>query len=44
MLVQGHGSLNEIYDIVKEKAAKLNWDSVDLLIIGGDFQVCRISH
>ncbi|KAJ5366287.1 hypothetical protein N7541_000228 [Penicillium brevicompactum] len=40
----GHGSLNEIYDIVKLKAARLNWESVDLLIIGGDFQALRNSN
>lgn len=37
--IQGHGSLNAIYDEVKKKATLRGWDHVDLVIIGGDFQV-----
>ncbi|CAG8086451.1 unnamed protein product [Penicillium salamii] len=42
--IQGHGSLNVIYDAVKVKADQLNWTSVDVLIIGGDFQALRNSN
>jgi lariat debranching enzyme len=44
LFIQGHGSLHDIYDTVKVKAEKKNWDSVDLVIIGGDFQASIISH
>lgn len=36
---QGHGTLHAIYASV-EKSCEINgWSGVDLLIIGGDFQV-----
>ncbi|KAJ6183902.1 hypothetical protein N7519_005203 [Penicillium mononematosum] len=38
----GHGSLNDIYETVDRKAAEKGWDSVDLVIIGGDFQFKQI--
>ncbi|KAG0153658.1 hypothetical protein PDIDSM_2312 [Penicillium digitatum] len=37
----GHGSLNDIYETVDRKATEKGWDSVDLVIIGGDFQALR---
>lgn len=37
----GHGSLNDIYGTVDRKATEKGWDSVDLVIIGGDFQALR---
>ncbi|CAG8903444.1 unnamed protein product [Penicillium egyptiacum] len=37
----GHGSLNDIYETVDRKAAEKSWESVDLVIIGGDFQALR---
>jgi hypothetical protein len=36
---KGHGTLNDIYAAVEESAKLKGWDSVDLVIIGGDFQV-----
>lgn len=36
---QGHGCLHSIYASVERAAALKGWDGVDLLIIGGDFQV-----
>lgn len=40
--LQGHGKLNSIYASI-EKTCEINkWDGVDLLIIGGDFQVSRL--
>lgn len=36
---QGHGTLNAIYASVAESCKQRGWDGVDLLIIGGDFQV-----
>ena len=40
-ITQGHGTLNAIYASIR-KACELNgWDGVDVLIIGGDFQVYR---
>lgn len=41
--IQGHGSLNDIYETVDRKATEKGWDSVDLVIIGGDFQVSTLS-
>lgn len=38
--MQGHGTLNAIYAAVEKSCQERNWDGVDLLIIGGDFQVC----
>lgn len=37
--LQGHGTLNAIYSSVDEACHVQGWDGVDLLIIGGDFQV-----
>ncbi|EEA28790.1 lariat debranching enzyme [Talaromyces marneffei ATCC 18224] len=37
----GHGKLHDIYAKVTESAKSKNWDSVDLVIIGGDFQSVR---
>ncbi|KAN0119729.1 DBR1 domain containing protein [Hyaloscypha variabilis] len=36
----GHGTLHAIYASVKKACETRGWDSVDLLIIGGDFQAC----
>ena len=36
---QGHGTLHAIYASVEEGCKAKGWDTVDLLIIGGDFQV-----
>ena len=36
--------LNTIYASVADACTKAGWDSVDLLIIGGDFQVCNGSY
>lgn len=36
---QGHGTLNAIYASVAESCKHRGWDGVDVLIIGGDFQV-----
>jgi hypothetical protein len=38
-MTQGHGALNEIYHNLSVEMAKRSWDSVDCVIIGGDFQV-----
>ncbi|KAG0645764.1 Lariat debranching enzyme [Hyphodiscus hymeniophilus] len=38
----GHGTLDAIYASVTTAAQARGWDGVDLLIIGGDFQVCLI--
>lgn len=35
----GHGVLNSIYASIEHAAHLKGWDSVDLVIIGGDFQV-----
>lgn len=37
--IQAHGSLNTIYGDVAKECALRGWDSVDAVIIGGDFQV-----
>ncbi|KAH8885290.1 hypothetical protein GQ53DRAFT_696175 [Thozetella sp. PMI_491] len=37
----GHGKLQDIYASVERLCKERNWDSVDLLIIGGDFQAVR---
>ncbi|KAL1840914.1 hypothetical protein VTJ49DRAFT_7612 [Mycothermus thermophilus] len=37
----GHGTLNAIYAAVKRACDERQWDGVDLLIIGGDFQAVR---
>jgi hypothetical protein len=36
----GHGVLHEIYASVAKACELKGWPDVDLLIIGGDFQVC----
>jgi hypothetical protein len=36
---QGHGTLHSIYASVEESCRVKGWDGVDVLIIGGDFQV-----
>ena len=41
--LQGHGTLDAIYASVAKSCKVRGWDGVDLLIIGGDFQVCRCS-
>jgi len=35
----GHGTLHAIYASVERSCAVKGWPGVDLLIIGGDFQV-----
>ncbi|KAK3304091.1 lariat debranching enzyme, C-terminal domain-containing protein [Chaetomium strumarium] len=37
----GHGTLNAIYAAVDRSCKERQWDGVDLLIIGGDFQAVR---
>ncbi|KAK0670900.1 lariat debranching enzyme, C-terminal domain-containing protein [Cercophora samala] len=37
----GHGTLNAIYSSVTTSCKERNWDGVDVLIIGGDFQAVR---
>ncbi|CAM1504190.1 Fc.00g017810.m01.CDS01 [Cosmosporella sp. VM-42] len=37
----GHGTLNAIYASVAESCKQRDWDGVDALIIGGDFQSVR---
>lgn len=37
----GHGTLDAIYASVKKACEVRDWDGVDLLIIGGDFQAVR---
>ncbi|KAK3320792.1 lariat debranching enzyme domain-containing protein [Cercophora scortea] len=37
----GHGTLNAIYAAVERSCKERNWDGVDVLIIGGDFQAVR---
>jgi lariat debranching enzyme len=38
-LLQGHGTLHAIYSSIEQACRVKGWDGVDLLIIGGDFQV-----
>lgn len=38
----GHGTLKAIYASVTTACQAKGWDGVDLLIIGGDFQVCMV--
>ncbi len=38
-LLQGHGTLHAIYASIKKSCEVNGWEGVDLLIIGGDFQV-----
>ncbi|KAK4236711.1 lariat debranching enzyme, C-terminal domain-containing protein [Achaetomium macrosporum] len=37
----GHGTLNAIYAAVDRSCKERQWDGVDLLLIGGDFQAVR---
>ncbi|KAJ5714695.1 Lariat debranching enzyme [Penicillium malachiteum] len=37
----GHGALNEIYERIEVEKGKKHWDSVDCVIVGGDFQTLR---
>lgn len=37
--LQGHGTLDAIYASVAASCKVRKWDGVDLLIIGGDFEV-----
>lgn len=39
VIEQGHGTLDAIYMAVQRACEVRGWDGVDLLIIGGDFQV-----
>ena len=36
---QGHGTLHAIYASIKKSCEINRWPGIDLLIIGGDFQV-----
>jgi hypothetical protein len=36
---QGHGTLHAIYASVEESCKAKGWDTIDVLIIAGDFQV-----
>jgi len=38
----GHGTLKAIYASVEKSCEAKGWPSVDLVIIGGDFQVGRL--
>jgi lariat debranching enzyme len=38
----GHGVLNSIYASVTKAAQLKDWPGVDLVIIGGDFQVLQL--
>jgi lariat debranching enzyme len=38
---KGHGTLHAIYASIEESCRIKGWDGIDLLIIGGDFQVRR---
>lgn len=40
--VKGHGTLNAIYAATEKACEARSWDGVDVLIIGGDFQVGTI--
>jgi len=37
----GHGTLDSIYASIQQACRVKGWDGVDVLIIGGDFQVCQ---
>lgn len=37
--VQGHGTLHAIYASIRKSCEVNQWKGIDLLIIGGDFQV-----
>lgn len=41
---QVHGSLNQIYEDVRTMCNERGWDSVDAVIMGGDFQVRLVSY
>jgi len=40
----GHGTLKAIYASVEKSCEAKGWPSVDLVIIGGDFQVGQLSE
>jgi lariat debranching enzyme len=40
---QGHGTLNAIYAATEKACEARDWVGVDVLIIGGDFQVWAAS-
>jgi len=40
----GHGTLKAIYASVEKSCEAKGWPSVDLVIIGGDFQVGRLPN
>lgn len=40
----GHGTLNAIYRSIEKACQTKGWDGVDVLIIGGDFQVNFAKH
>lgn len=42
ILKQGHGQLHHIYEMVEAQMKLRNWDTVDCVIVGGDFQVCSL--
>ncbi|KAJ5159525.1 Lariat debranching enzyme [Penicillium canariense] len=37
----GHGGLDEIYQSLKTQAEAKGWETIDLVVIGGDFQALR---
>ena len=37
--IQVHGCLNQIYEDVRKLCDEHGWDTVDAVIMGGDFQV-----
>jgi hypothetical protein len=37
--LQAHGGFDEIYDHLKAQTQAKGWETIDLVIIGGDFQV-----
>ena len=41
---QGHGTLHTIYASIERACAVKDWPGVDLLIIGGDFQVPKLQQ
>ena len=38
----GHGTLHNIYASIAKSCEAKSWNGVDLLIIGGDFQVSQL--
>lgn len=43
-MVKGHGTLNAIYAATTKACEARNWEGVDVLIIGGDFQARIDAH